>query len=405
MLLILRSVQAVRAECYNSEAGSCNQHTVSDLTWCRRLLATLCECAEDSHRNRSEGYNIEWVELLEDWSIYSNGLGSLDAHSAINEECQNAGTNQARKELTLSAIALEDRECCIYSYDDQYQVPYIEEHGAKTRYRGIVELVSEVCECKTILVECHPEEDYNGKYEDQCYDASLSLGRSEVILNLCSSSLVALATLNVTEPSTASVVDNHRHDQRCASHCKREVVSIVACEAEILLCPILDSHSSSRCEQCADVDSHVEQRECRVTLRRVLRVVVEITNHNLQVTLEEACTYCDEEQCTNHCNHSQGIATERQREEEVSEEHNRDTDGNHLTITKLIGQDTTEERHEIYKTEESTVNCTCYTCVQTEVGAEEQCKHSQHCVVAKTLTCVSESQGIKGFWMSFEHSF
>ena len=54
----------------------------------------------------------------------------------------------------------------------------------------------------------------------------------------------------------------------------------------------------------------------------------------------------------------------------VSEEHDSDTDGHALAVSDLIGENTAEERHEIYSGKEDRIDlsCRCYGLVDYYYG-------------------------------------
>ena len=87
------------------------------------------------------------------------------------------------------------------------------------------------------------------------------------------------------------------------------MVGVVDRRAEVLLCPLHNLHGSRRGKQGTDVNGHVEDREARVALSSILRVVVEVAHHDLEVTLEESRTETDEHQCCQHDDQCQRVAT------------------------------------------------------------------------------------------------
>ena len=153
-------------------------------------------------------------------------------------------------------------------------------------------------------MESHPEEDHHGKHHEQRDHTFLCLLGAER-LHLCTagSSLLLGSVLHVLEPRAASVVDDYAQYQRGASHHECEVITVVHAVAQRLLCPRHDLHGCCRGEHCTDVDCHIEQRECCVTAVGVLRIVVQVAYHHLQVALEQTCAQRDEQQRCQHGGH------------------------------------------------------------------------------------------------------
>ena len=73
-------------------------------------------------------------------------------------------------------------------------------------------------------MEGHPEEDDNGKYEDECNHPVLGLLRSQ--FNDSSVSLLGLLGVDVSvlEPVAASEVDGNGKNQRYAGHSEAQTV-------------------------------------------------------------------------------------------------------------------------------------------------------------------------------------
>lgn len=156
-------------------------------------------------------------------------------------------------------------------------------------------------------------------------------------------------------------------------------------------------------EERADVDGHVEQRESRVPLRRVLGVVVEVADHHLQVALEQAGTHRDEEQGAEHGYLAHYVSSGRNRQAEIAREHNDDTGNNHLAVAELVGEDTSDERHEIYCRQEASVDIGGHCLREAELRLQEQGEDRKHRVIAKALARVGKGERIQAFGLTFEH--
>ena len=63
---------------------------------------------------------------------------------------------------------------------------------------------------------------------------------------------------------------------------------------------IVESLSHSGSKHRTYVDGHIEQTECRVTLVRQFRVIIEIAHQHLQITLEQSCSYRNKSKADKH---------------------------------------------------------------------------------------------------------
>ena len=90
-------------------------------------------------------------------------------------------------------------------------------------------------------------------------------------------------------------------------------------------------------------------------------------------------------------------------DEQVAEEHDHDTERDHLAVSELIGEDTADERHEIDTGQEEAVELACLSRREAELCLKEQHKNGEHRVVAETLARVGQSQSVQAFGMSFKH--
>ena len=131
--------------------------------------------------------------------------------------------------------------------------------------------------------------------------------------------------------------------------------------------PFLDLHGCGWSEKSTDINSHVENRKGRVALVCQFGIIIKVTDHYLKITLEKTCSQRNQYQGSQHSGKADCISSKRNGEEQITNEHNNDTNGHHLTIAELVSQDTTYQRKEIDKSEETTVNETGSTRVKTEV--------------------------------------
>ena len=131
------------------------------------------------------------------------------------------------------------------------------------------------------------------------------------------------------------------------------MVGVVHAHAEVGLRPLHDFHGSGRCEHRTDIDCHVEEGEGGVATVSILRVVVQVAYHHLQVAFEETRAHANQHQRGKHHHHRQYDsavvhAAERECQQHIAQEHHDDTNGNALAVTNLIGKDTAHERQEIH---------------------------------------------------------
>ena len=205
------------------------------------------------------------------------------------------------------------------------------------------------------------------------------------------------------ESATESIINSHRNDQRNTSYCKRIVIRVILSNPPSLLGIVHHCDSRSRSKQGTDVDGHIENTESRVTLGSIFGVIIQITNHNLQITFKQSGSAADHQQSGKHGNHTHSSGSHRKRQKHISGKHGNDTDGNHLSITELIGKNTSNKREEINQSQENRINISSYSMRPTEVSLQKQNENSKHSVVTETLACVGQGQRIKSFRLSFKH--
>ncbi len=304
-------------------------------------------------------------------------------------------------------------------------------------------------------MERHPEEDHDHEYEDECRDALLGLllGEFHHLLALCSGhcGLLFGGYVGMFEALLEAEIDGERNDEREACYRKAHVVGAgqrvdvragevgdiarpslcvgeylqfaghvaggirileefvgqrryvgVVEETVLFQLPVGDGRSGRRCVHRADVDGHVEDAECAVAFGAVTRVVVEVTYHYLQVAFEKARADADQYEGSDERNQRDGTLRGNGHEQ-VAQEHDHDTQRDHLAVSELIGKDTADERHEIDPGKEKAVELACLGCREAELCLKEQHKNGEHRVVTETLARVGQSQSVQAFGMSFEH--
>ena len=80
-------------------------------------------------------------------------------------------------------------------------------------------------------------------------------------------------------------------------------------------------------------------------------------------------------------------------QQKVAQEHDRDADRHHATVTEFIGENTSDKGEEINEHQECGIVRPGESGTPSEVVLEEQHENGQHGVVAETLTGVGESEG------------
>ena len=104
----------------------------------------------------------------------------------------------------------------------------------------------------------------------------------------------------MAEGGAETVIDEHGDDEREACHAKGEVVRLVYGGSPVVLRVVHDFHGCRWGEQRAQVDGHIEDAKCRVSLGGVGGVIVEIAHHHLQVTLKQSRSHADDQQSGGH---------------------------------------------------------------------------------------------------------
>ena len=214
-------------------------------------------------------------------------------------------------------------------------------------------VTGKVSQRQTILVESHPEENHHSKHQAKCDDTFFRLsGRQFFLVRFSLGFYLFLVSEHLCVSGSAQVVNSHRDDQRKASHTESIVVRLCHAGTHVLLCPVHDSHSGRGGKEGTNVDGHIEDRECRVALSLILGVIVKVTHHNLQVTLEQARTERYQRQCAQHTSVSNSARTGRNCQQHIAQEHNYDTQRYHLAVTEFIGQNTADKGQEVHEHQE-----------------------------------------------------
>ena len=204
-------------------------------------------------------------------------------------------------------------------------------------------------------MEGHPEEDDHGEHQAEGHDALLGLLIRQLWLIDSGSGLgviLLLAALRVAESGAEHVIDGYRQDERRAGHGKGEVIGVVARIAQGRLGILLNPDGCRRGKQGTDIDGHIEEREAGVALRGILRVIIEIAHHHLQVALEQACAQANEHERGQHHHEGQRVAAKGHGQQQIAGKHDEDAHRHHAPKAELVGHDTTNERQKIHQHEE-----------------------------------------------------
>jgi len=153
----------------------------------------------------------------------------------------------------------------------------------------------------------------------------------------------------------------------------------------------MELHGSRRSEERTDVDGHIEDRETVVTLGSIAGIVIELTDHHLQVALEERRADRDQQQGGSHHRDSSHAIAGGHGEEQIADEHDEDAKRHTAPEADLVSHGTADDRQEIDEHEERGVDSTGQSLAPSEVGLQEEHEDGQHRVVAKTLSCVGQS--------------
>ena len=250
-------------------------------------------------------------------------------------------------------------------------------------------------------MEGHPEEDDHEEHEAEGHDALPGVFRRE-FLDLFGGLGTLLLAFHVTVELAESVVDDDGDDEGGAGDGEGEVVGGVLAPAHAHA-PFLHLDGRGRGEEGADVDGHVEEGEAGVAFLRILGIVVEVTDHDLEVALEEAGAETDQQQRQHHEEQRDRVSAHRDGQEEVAEEHDGDADDHHLAETELVGEDTAHEGEEVHHAEEGAVDEAGGARAQAEVGLEEEREDRDHRVVAKPFTGIGQREREESLGLSFKH--
>ena len=248
-------------------------------------------------------------------------------------------------------------------------------------------------------MECHPEEDDHCEDEEESNETAVSISFLLRCLLVCngflSDSLLVFCFLGRVvyrgESPAEAIVDGDGDEQRHAGHTKRIVIGRSLRSVERVHSPLMELHGSRRSEEGSDVDGHIEDRETIVALGSVAGIVIELTDHHLQVALEERRADRDQQQSGGHHRNGGHAIASRYGEQQIADEHDEDTKRHTAAEADLVCHGTTNDRQEIDEHEERRVDRTGQALAPSEVCLQEEHEDGQHRVVAKTLSCVGQS--------------
>ncbi len=137
------------------------------------------------------------------------------------------------------------------------------------------------------------------------------------------------------------------------------------------MCPFHDFDGCSRCKQGTNIDGHIEDGKCRVALVLEFRAVIKVSYHYLQVSFEQTCSGTDEQQGSEHAGQGDRAASQGNGKEKITEKHDKDADGDHFSVSELVGQDAAEERQEVYESEKRAVDEAGSFMGEPEIGSQK----------------------------------
>ena len=164
--------------------------------------------------------------------------------------------------------------------------------------------------------------------------------------------------------------------------------------------PVADGGGGEGGEESADVDAHVKDHEGRVAQLGILRVVVQLADHRLQVALEEAVAEGDDEQA----DQGDGQRHARNGHDGVAGEHDDDAEkDDQLVLAGAVGQDAAEQRQGINGVIEPAVVIAGRGGGEVIPGLQEKDQDGHHGIEAEALAHVGEKGDKQSLGMIFEH--
>ena len=165
---------------------------------------------------------------------------------------------------------------------------------------------------------------------------------------------------------------------------------------------VIDGVGHARGEESSDIDEHVENGESDVAVTAVLGIIVKIADQGLQVTFEAPCPYRNQGQGGEHDELARHVGFGGHRQQQVTAEHDDETDQDGLSITQyLVGDDTAQEGEEVNSGKEYAVNHTGCGARQAEFRLHEQGQDGKHGVIAEAFTHVGQRKDDESFGVSF----
>ena len=152
-----------------------------------------------------------------------------------------------------------------------------------------------------------------------------------------------------------------------------------------------------------DIDGHIEQAECRVSSALIARIVVEIADEHLQISLEKARAERHSCQAGIHGPFSRRTGWRRHSKSQITQEHHNHSDYHTLAVADLVGDPAAYKGCEINYCQKDGINLSGLSLVPSELGLHEQGKDGKHGIIAETLASVGQCQRIKALGLSFEH--
>ena len=167
---------------------------------------------------------------------------------------------------------------------------------------------------------------------------------------------------------------------------------------------IVESLGHCGSEHCTNVDGHVEQAERGITLIGILGIIIQVTHQHLQVSLEQAGSYCNQSQSGKQCPFVNHLGCHWNGQSQITENHHECAYGDALAVTYFIGNDTTQQGHEIDSCKKNCIHLSGCVLIPAELGSHVESKDGKHGVVTESFACVGQCQSKQAFWLSLKHT-
>ena len=136
------------------------------------------------------------------------------------------------------------------------------------------------------------------------------------------------------------------------------------------------------------VNGHIKDGKCRIAFGFQLGTVVQVSHHNLQISLKQTGTDTHQGKGRKHGACCQRSASQRDGEEQIAQKHDGDAYGNHFAVSELIGQDTADKGQKVNKHQKRRINRAGSGRRPSEVVLQKQDKYGKHGIISESLAGV-----------------